>query len=60
MHLSLQGLGIKRAPYPCPGCNVRHGERFSEGAGGMDLVGDVIEHWMERLGEVAVKVPLYD
>ncbi|KAJ6447898.1 hypothetical protein C8R47DRAFT_373822 [Mycena vitilis] len=59
-HLSLWAMGAKRVPYACYGCGVHHREHFSEArSGGLEVVAGIIEYWLARLGEPAVRVPLY-
>ena len=61
VHLTLIARNAHREPYPCWGCGVRHREQFAEEAAGeIEGVAGVIEYWMRRLGEVPVRVPMYD
>ncbi|KAJ7857394.1 hypothetical protein B0H13DRAFT_1902259 [Mycena leptocephala] len=59
-HLTLLAMGAKRVPYSCYGCGVRHREHFSEAkSGGLEVVAAIIEYWMQRIGEVPTRSPIY-
>ncbi|KAJ7867171.1 hypothetical protein B0H13DRAFT_1897692 [Mycena leptocephala] len=60
-HLTLLAMGAKRVPYSCYGCGVRHREHYSEAkSGGLEVVAAIIEYWMQRIGEVPVRNPIYN
>jgi hypothetical protein len=57
----LLAMGAKRVPYSCYGCGVRHREHYSEAkSGGLEVVAAIIEYWMQRIGEVPVRNPIYN
>ncbi|KAJ7848302.1 hypothetical protein B0H13DRAFT_2404434 [Mycena leptocephala] len=52
VHLTLRARGAAIAPYPCPGCGVKHREFYLDAAaGGIDGVCEVIEFWLGALGQ---------
>ena len=61
VHRSLKALNAMREPTPCAGCAVRHREYAAEmAAGGLEGMAGIVEYWMERLGEIPVRYPLYN
>ncbi|KAJ6522888.1 hypothetical protein B0H19DRAFT_1085935 [Mycena capillaripes] len=49
--------GATIEPYPCPGCGVKHREFFLDfEAGGIEGVCEIIELWLEILGQPVEKV----
>ncbi|KAJ7848218.1 hypothetical protein B0H13DRAFT_1906859 [Mycena leptocephala] len=52
VHSTLRARGAAIAPYPCPGCGVKHREFYLDAAaGGIDGVCEVIEFWLGALGQ---------
>ncbi|KAJ7868428.1 hypothetical protein B0H13DRAFT_2558739 [Mycena leptocephala] len=57
VHLTLRARGAAIAPYPCPGCGVKHREFYLDAAaGGIDGVCEVIEFWLGALGQAIDRV----
>ncbi|KAJ6535038.1 hypothetical protein B0H19DRAFT_1271698 [Mycena capillaripes] len=59
VHLTLRDRGAALAPYPCPGCGVKHQEFYSyEAAGGVEGVCEIIEFWLGALRQRVEKIPI--
>ncbi|KAJ6545753.1 hypothetical protein B0H19DRAFT_1076013 [Mycena capillaripes] len=57
VHLTLRALGAAIAPYPCPGCGVKHREFYLySAAGGVEGLCSIIEFWLGALGQRVERV----